>query len=131
MRGAEGGADGVRGGETCRDPLDRDPSPPDERTLDDGGTGATGTEGSVLTTTGRSLLVDSRATRSRLRTDPRGTPRPAESRLIVSRLGTPAGGFTESPCPTMTVDRDRTGGCGTTVRRGGFTIRGMAYQLFQ
>jgi hypothetical protein len=125
VRGDDGGGDIVR------DPLDapeRDP-PWEEGTPCDGGD--VRVDRSVLTTTGRSFLLDSRATRSKLRTDPRGTPSPAESRLIVSRLGAPTGGFAARPRPTMTVCRDRTGGCGITVRRGGFTTRGMAYQLFQ
>jgi hypothetical protein len=87
--------------------------------------------GSVLTSIARSCLLTSRATRSRLRTVPRGTPRPAEPGVIVSRCVNPAVGFTVRPRPSMTVARPRTGGAGTAVRRGGFTTRGTPYQLFQ
>src|SRR6266478_1682266 len=72
--------------------------------------------GSVLTSTGRAFLVTSRAKRSRLRTVPRGTPKPAEPGVIVSRCGSPDAGFTVRPLPTMTHPRARTGGTTTPVR---------------
>lgn len=89
------------------------------------------TGGAVATTTGREVCVIVFERRSRWRTDPRGTPKPAEPGLMVRRRGAPDGGFTVRPCPTMTVNRPRTGGLGTGKRFGGFTIGGIAYQLFQ
>src|ERR1700676_1659918 len=59
--------------------------------------------GAVATTTGREVRSIVFATRSRWRTDPRGTPKPAEPGLMVRRRGAPAAGFAASPRPTITV----------------------------
>jgi len=59
--------------------------------------------GAVATTTGREVRSIVFATRSRWRTDPRGTPKPAEPGLMVKRRGAPTAGFAASPCPTITV----------------------------
>src|SRR6266550_5185261 len=140
-----GGADGVRGeadGGVIRGLDTRDGAPLGEggrvpelaefkfRVVDRLG-GAIRPRGSAETSTGRLFLLISRAKRTRLRTVPRGTPKPAEPGVIVSRCRTPDGGFIVRPRPSMTVPRPRTGGTGTAVRRGGFTTRGTAYQLFQ
>ena len=61
------------------------------------------TGGAVATTTGREVRSIVFATRSRWRTDPRGTPKPAEPGLMVKRRGAPTAGFAASPCPTITV----------------------------
>ena len=140
-----GGADGIRGKaaggavrgvETCDGGLAEEggrATEPTEfkRPFVDRLGGAILPRGSVLTSTGRAFLLTSRAKRSRLRTVPRGTPKPAEPGVIVTRCGNPDAGFTVRPLPTMTVPRPRTGGATTAVRRGGFTTRGTAYQVFQ
>src|ERR1700716_1417188 len=61
------------------------------------------TGGAVATTTGREVRSIVFARRSRWRTDPRGTPKPAEPGLMVRRLGAPAPGFAARPSPTITV----------------------------
>lgn len=61
------------------------------------------TGGAVLATTGREVRSMVFATRSRLRTDPRGTPKPAEPGLMVRRRGAPTTGFAARPSPTITV----------------------------
>src|SRR5882757_5417710 len=93
--------------------------------------GAIRPRGSAIASTERLFLFTSRAMRSRLRTVPRGTPKPAEPGAMTTRDGNPPVGFTVRPLPTMTVATPRTGGTGTAVRRGGFTTRGTPYQLFQ
>src|ERR1700686_4145944 len=89
------------------------------------------TGGAVATTTGREVRSIVFATRSRWRTDPRGTPKPAEPGFMVRRRGAPAAGFAARPRPTITVCRPRTGGVGTFVLTGGFTTCGMPYHGFQ
>src|SRR3982074_1858294 len=61
------------------------------------------TGGAVATTTGREVRSIVFARRSRWRTDPRGTPKPAEPGLMVRRLGAPAPGFAARPSPTIPV----------------------------
>src|SRR5437762_7928285 len=132
MRGAAGGgcgAETIGGGlddEDVRDEAEGELAAPVDRLG-----GAILPRASVLTSTARSFLLTSRSTRSRLRTVPRGMPNPADPGVMVTRCATPAGGLTVSPRPSITVARPRTGGRGTGVRRGGFTTRGTAYQLFQ
>src|ERR1035441_4237426 len=89
------------------------------------------TGGVVATTTGRDVCVMVFATRSRWRTDPRGTPKPAEPGLMVRRCGAPMAGFAVRPSPTSTVRCPLTGGVGTFVLTGGFTTRGIPLNEFQ
>lgn len=94
-------------------------------------------DGATITTSGLVRTVtapsfDTRfATLFRSLTLPRVTPKPAESRLIVSRRGGMLVVPVTGPRPTLTTVAVRFGGgCGGRNRFGGLTTRGTVYQLF-
>lgn len=72
------------------------------------------------------------ATLRRSPTLPRVTPNPAESRVMVMRRGGAVCNPVTGPRPTLTTVAVRFGGAtGARKRFGGFTTRGIEYQLFQ
>ena len=86
--------------------------------------------GPVRTVTAPSLATRL-ATLRRSPTLPLVTPNPAESRVMVMRRGGAVCNPVTGPRPTLTTVVVRFGGAtGARKRLGGFTTRGIEYQLF-